>query len=123
MPKPEQKRRAGEEGYEDPREQSLMKRLGKIEIPGGQVSDILIRIVVVLLAGGGAGFVANEHANANDAVAYEQLTALRGDFDKFRQAYYERQRERSSSSQKEREEVLQRLATIEAKIDMMRGRR
>lgn len=120
---PDLRRRAGEPHYEDPTEQSLVRRMSKMELPGGPIVDVLIRVTVVLLMGGGAGFVANEHASAGDAIQAERLQKLRQDFDEFRIAYVKTLNESAAYEQKDREEELQRLSAIETELRLLRSRR
>ena len=115
MPEP-RRRRQGEPEHEDPAEISVFRKAAK-----NPWIDGVIRIVLVIGTAGGTGYVANEHKSAEDAINYERLTKLQADFEKFRTTYYERQRERSTVSQREREEFLQRLAVIETELRLLRG--
>ena len=112
---PALRRRQGEPEHEDPAEISMFRKAAK-----NPWIDALIRITIVIGTAGGTGYVANEHKSNEDAVNYERLTKLQADFERFRTAYYERQRDRSSVSQREREELLQRLAAIETELRLRR---
>ena len=115
MPSP--RRRRDESDYEDPSDQSLMRRAAK-----NPWVDGLIRIAIVIATASGAGYVSNEHANVQDAVAYEKAARAEQELVAFKKLYFERQRAATEKQDKEREEMLHRLTVIEMRVEFLRGR-
>lgn len=80
---PEQRRREGEPGYEDPSSQSIMKKAAKLEF-GNPYIDTLLRVIVLVVMGGGAGIVTSESKNSEVAHMKEQLARHEADVEKYR---------------------------------------
>ncbi len=117
MPREGVERRRDRPGY-DPAETSMIRKAARVEF-GNPLIDALVRALIMVMVGGGAGYVSNQHQNAEDAQHYERLAELKNEFEKFRQAYDDRQRERTSLSQREREELLQRLTALETRLQLL----
>ena len=113
----ERRRRSGEPEYEDTAEQSFIRKASK-----NQWVDAAIRIAIVIATAGGTGYMANEHKNTADAAAYDRLTQLQADYEKFTKRYYEREKERRERAEAEHLALAQRLAAAEAEIRILLAR-
>jgi hypothetical protein len=121
---PERRRREGEAEYEDPSGQSFIKKASKMEF-GNPVVDALIRVIVMLAMGGGAGMLTSENKNAEVAHLKEQLSKHEADVEKYRaeadakwQRYYQRARQDRSSEQANSVCYERRFSRLEGKIQI-----
>lgn len=89
---PERRRREGEPEYEDPSEQSFIKKASKMEF-GSPVVDALIRVIVLLAMSGGAGYVSSESKSVEMENLKTQIQKLENEQASKWKSYYARRRE------------------------------
>jgi hypothetical protein len=75
---PEKRRRSGEPQYSDPAEESLIKRISKMEF-GNPSVDMILRTILLLAMGGGVGAVTSEVRKADVEVVKSEVAALRAE--------------------------------------------
>lgn len=88
----ERRRRSGESEYEDPREQSFIKKAAKMEF-GNPTVDALVRAIVMLAMSGGAGYVTSENKSVEIETLKTQIQELKTDQASKWKTYYTRRRE------------------------------
>lgn len=108
-------RRRGEPEYEDPREQSFIKKASKMEF-GNPVVDALIRVIVLVAMSGGAGYVSSESKNAEVGALKEQLAAAKSENAARWQRYYRQARVERIGNQDHQVCSERRFTRLEAKL-------
>lgn len=97
---------------------SIMTKVGKSKLTGD-----VVRLIMAVSLGGGAGYFTNEHKTADDAVQAERLTKIRQEFDDFKAGQYQyHEKDREERDERVRE-FTAKIAALEAEVRMLRRER
>lgn len=102
-------------------EASLIKRLEK-----SRMADLIARIVVTLIVGGGAGFAITEKKQIDTTNAVTDVSNMKREYDLFVKDYgefRERNRERNRDRDEQMSKLRDRILILETQLDELRRRR
>ncbi len=106
----------------DEREQSMARKIARVEVTSNPIVDALIRAVLMLALGGGGTYLANEHRNVQDTENETAIKNLKLEFDQFTDKYWKRYREDNAQMDAVKKEYDHDITVLETKVEILERR-